>query len=83
MQRIFFISSILLALALAVAGDRECRVRHVGPGTDAGPAINAAFARCSRHAKVTLDDFYTVNSLLFTTNLTDVEIELSGTSEWQ
>lgn len=72
----------LLALALLVAANKECHVRHrdIGPDGDAGPAINAAFQNCSRHGKVILDGFYTVNTLLFTTNLTGVEVQLSGTS---
>ena len=74
--------SFLLTAAMLAVADPECKVR-VSPGADAGPAINEAFKRCSRHAKVTLDGFYTVNTLLLTTNLTDVEVELSGTSEPQ
>lgn len=74
---------LLLALCLAAAAEKECHVAHHSPGTDAGPAINAAFQKCAHHGKVTLDGFYTVDTLLFTTNLTDVEIELSGSSEYR
>lgn len=73
--------AVLLALVLAVNCERECHIPHHDSGSDAGPAINAAFKRCARHGKVVLDDFYTVDTLLFTTNLTDVEIEFSGTSK--
>ena len=74
--------SFLLALALVVSANKECHVHHsaIGADGDAGPAINAAFQNCSRHGKVILDGFYTVNTLLFTTNLTGVEVQLSGTS---
>ncbi|KAJ3552519.1 hypothetical protein NM688_g4112 [Phlebia brevispora] len=69
---------LLLALVLTVAGEKECHVAHHSRGSDAGPAINAAFRKCARNGKITLDKFYTVNSLLFTTDLSNVEIELIG-----
>ena len=76
------VSAFFLSFILLVAANKECHVRHIGAGTDAGPAINDAFKQCARHGKVTLDDFYTVDTLLYTTDLHDVEIELSGTSKW-
>lgn len=50
-------------------------------GASATPAINAAFERCSKNAKVVLDKYYVVDTLLLTKDLDDVEIELSGTGE--
>ena len=58
-----------------------CTVPHVGAGHDDGPAINAAFERCAKGGRVVLDQYYSVDSLLFTTGLDDVEVELSGTGE--
>ena len=81
MSLVVHIAVLILSFGLLVAADDECHVRHVGAGTDAGPAINDAFKRCGRHGKVTLDDFYTVDTLLYTTDLHHVEIELSGTSK--
>lgn len=69
----------LLATFVATATARlSCKVPSLGGGQDDGPAINAAFKRCAKNGKVTLDKYYLVDSLLFTTGLDDVEIELSG-----
>ena len=74
---------LLLALCIVVAGKKECHVEHSSSGSDAGPAINAAFQKCARGGKVILDGFYTVDTLLFTTGLTDVAIEPSGSSKYR
>ena len=58
-----------------------CRVPAIGGGEDDGPAILAAFKECSRDAKIVLDKYYVVDTLLLTKNLENVEIELSGTGE--
>jgi hypothetical protein len=72
--------TFLLASLCAVASARlSCKVPHLGGGRDDGPAINAAFERCAKGGKVVLDQYYSVDTLLFTTGLDDVEIELSGT----
>ena len=74
--------SLLLAVLCTVASARlSCKVRipNLGGGRDDGPAINAAFQRCAKNGKVVLDKYYLVDTLLFTTGLDDVEIELSGT----
>lgn len=63
----------------AVSARLSCKVPHLGGGQDDGPAINKAFQRCAKNGKVVLDEYYLVDSLLFTTELDDVEIELSGT----
>ncbi len=74
-----FVALVLLS-ALAVAR-RTCKVSAIGGGEDDGPAINAAFERCSKNAKVVLDKYYVVDTLLLTKDLDDVEVELSGTGE--
>lgn len=72
--------SLLLAVLCTVASARlSCKVPNLGGGRDDGPAINAAFQRCAKNGKVVLDKYYLVDTLLFTTGLDDVEIELSGT----
>lgn len=72
--------ALLFLSALAVAR-RTCKVSAIGGGEDDGPAINAAFERCSKNAKVVLDKYYVVDTLLLTKDLDDVEVELSGTGE--
>ena len=56
-----------------------CSVKAIGGGQDDGPNINAAFKRCSTDARVILDGYYVVDTLLFTINLKNVDILLSGT----
>lgn len=73
----------LSALAALASARLDCKVAHLGGGRDDGPAINAAFKRCAKNGKVVLDKYYLVDSLLFTTGLDDVEIELSGTREYE
>ncbi|OJT08832.1 hypothetical protein TRAPUB_259 [Trametes pubescens] len=75
-----FVALVLLS-ALAVAR-RTCKVSAIGGGEDDGPAINAAFERCSKNAKVVLDKYYVVDTLLLTKDLDDVEVELSGTVQY-
>ncbi|KAI0642765.1 pectin lyase-like protein [Trametes meyenii] len=77
------IFAIFLWLALALARDirKTCRVPAIGGGEDDGPAINAAFERCARNAKIVLDKYYVVDTLLLTRGLQNVEIELSGTGD--
>ena len=72
---------LFTSLALMVLARLSCRVPHSGGGGDDGPAINAAFQRCAKNGKVVLDQYYSVDSLLFTVGLDDVEVELSGTRE--
>jgi len=67
---------------MAASARLDCNVAHLGGGRDDGPAINAAFERCAKNGKVVLDQYYSVDSLLFTTGLDDVEIELSGTLQY-
>ena len=68
-------------VTVGVSARLSCKVPHLGGGQDDGPAINAAFRRCAKHGKIVLDQYYLVDSLLFTTGLDDVEIELSGTGK--
>lgn len=59
-----------------------CQVPGSVGGRDAGPAINAAFEECASDATIILDSYYSVDTLLFTTNLSNVSIELSGTVQY-
>ena len=75
-----FALSTLLALVLARRPQpKTCVVPAIGGGEDDGPAILAAFKECSRNAKIVLDKYYVVDTLLLTENLENVEVELSGT----
>ena len=58
---------------------RTCRVEPLGGGQDDGPTINEAFKDCSSNSRIILDSFYSVDTLLLTTGLKNVDIELSGT----
>lgn len=69
----------LASLAAAASARLTCKVAHLGGGQDDGPAIMAAFKRCAKNGRVTLDKYYSVNSVLLTTGLDDVEIEFTGT----
>ncbi|KIP03359.1 glycoside hydrolase family 28 protein [Phlebiopsis gigantea 11061_1 CR5-6] len=73
---------VALAFACGAAARLTCTVPHVGAGHDDGPAINAAFQRCAKSGRVVLDQYYSVDSLLLTTGLDDVEVELSGTVQY-
>lgn len=73
---------ILVTLASVATARLTCTVKNLGGGQDDGPNILAAFKRCAKNGKVTLDKYYVVDTLLLTTGLDDVEIELSGTSEY-
>lgn len=59
-----------------------CTVAPLGGGQDDGPNINTAFKTCSNNSVIILDSYYVVDTLLFTTNLNNVDIVLSGTSEF-
>lgn len=74
--------TLFLSLLITTATARlSCKVPSLGGGRDDGPAISAAFKRCAKNGKVVLDKYYNVDSLLLTTELEDVEIELSGFRE--
>ncbi|OCH83873.1 pectin lyase-like protein [Obba rivulosa] len=73
----------LAALVLAKSDKtRTCTVQHLGGRQDDGPNIRAVFKECSSDAKIVLDQYYSVDSLLVTTGLRNVEIELSGTVQY-
>ena len=80
-MRSFLILTSLALTCVSASPRLTCNVPHVGGGHDDGPAINAAFKQCAKGGKVVLDQYYSVDSLLFTTGLDDVEVELSGTGE--
>jgi galacturan 1,4-alpha-galacturonidase len=73
--------ALFASLATLAVARLSCKVPSLGGGRDDGPAINAAFQRCAKNGKITLDKYYLVDSLLLTTELDDVEIELSGMRE--
>jgi galacturan 1,4-alpha-galacturonidase len=51
--------------------------------TDDAPGILEAFRKCGRHGRVVFrNETYYVNTVMNTTNLTDVEIDLHGTMVW-
>ena len=79
--RMLFLTLLSLACLSVTSARLSCKVPHLGGGRDDGPAINAAFKRCAKNGKVVLDQYYLVDSLLFTVGLDDVEVELSGTRE--
>jgi galacturan 1,4-alpha-galacturonidase len=69
----------LAALAHLAAARLTCVVNGLGGGQDDGPNILTAFNRCGKNGKITLAGYYSVDTLLLTTGLDNVEIELSGT----
>jgi hypothetical protein len=66
-------------LATLAAARLDCVVKALGGGQDDGPNILKAFQRCKSNGKVVLDGYYVVDTLLLTTGLSDVEVQLSGT----
>ncbi|KZO90302.1 glycoside hydrolase family 28 protein [Calocera viscosa TUFC12733] len=76
--------AVLLALlplgvsASVVKVNSTCTVVPVGKGGDDGPSILSAFAQCGQNGKIILDQYYSVNTVLNTTGLKNVSIELSG-----
>jgi galacturan 1,4-alpha-galacturonidase len=72
------IRSALVAASLVGTGFAAvCRVP--GGTSDDSTAIKAALTSCNNGGTVVLDQTYTIGSLLQTTNLRDVAIELTGT----
>jgi len=75
---------LLLALlplgisASVVKVNNTCTVVPVPSGGDDGPSILSAFAQCGQNGKIVLDKYYSVNTVLNTTGLNNVSIELSG-----
>ncbi|TCD71895.1 hypothetical protein EIP91_000027 [Steccherinum ochraceum] len=76
------IALLLTSLAAAASARLSCKVKPLGGGQDDGPNILAAFKRCAKKGRVTLDQYYVVDTLLMTTGLDDVEIELSGVVQY-
>jgi galacturan 1,4-alpha-galacturonidase len=67
----------LLSFAIQSAIATTCEV--AGGTSDDGPAIAAALASCDNGGTVVLDKKYTIATVLETTSLNNVAIELSGT----
>ncbi|CAN8104022.1 unnamed protein product [Discula destructiva] len=58
---------------------KTCTVSSSTSGSDAGPAILAAFQACNNGGTVVLDGTYTISSPLNLTFLSHVDVSLSGT----
>lgn len=67
----------LLSIAIQTAAAATCEV--AGGTSDDGPAIKAALASCNNGGTVLLDKTYTIGTVLETTTLSNVAIELTGT----
>ena len=67
----------LLGFAIRSAIAATCEV--AGGTSDDGPAIKAALTTCNNGGTVLLDKTYTIASVLETTSLSNVAIELTGT----
>ncbi|KAI0792449.1 pectin lyase-like protein [Abortiporus biennis] len=90
---LFFFKSFLffgsLSVLLSAAASKRpstprktCTVKALGGGQDDGPNILAAFKACSSNAIINLDTYYLVDTLLLTTGLDNVDINLSGTVQY-
>jgi galacturan 1,4-alpha-galacturonidase len=78
-MRASFVAAVAAFLLVPFASARlSCVVKGLGNGQDDGPNILAAFQRCKKNGRVTLAGYYSVDTLLMTTGLDDVEVELSG-----
>ncbi|KAM5537637.1 hypothetical protein V8D89_008715 [Ganoderma adspersum] len=80
--RILSLGALAFARVNPPRPQKTCNVPAIGGGEDDGPAILAAFKECSRDAKIVLDKYYVVDTLLLTKDLDNVEIELSGTVQY-
>lgn len=71
----------------ASAADSVCTVQPNGTNGDSAPAIEAAFQQCGynsdgRGKVVFLNETYTVKSVMNTTYLENVDVDLQGTLSW-
>ena len=73
------IHRILALLGLAIRAARAVTCEVAGGTSDDGPAIKAALATCNNGGTVLLDKTYTIGTVLETTSLSNVAIELTGT----
>ncbi|EGN97569.1 glycoside hydrolase family 28 protein [Serpula lacrymans var. lacrymans S7.3] len=84
-----FLSALLALLPLAYASNANvqvngnvCTVVPLGGGQDDGPNVLSAFSQCGDGGTIVLDSYYVVGTVLVTTGLKDVNIELSGTVQY-
>lgn len=77
----FSLLALTASLAAVASARLSCVVNALGGGEDDGPNILKAFDRCKNNGKVVLAGYYVVDTLLLTTGLNDIEVELSGTSK--
>ena len=72
--------------AILAQSRKTCHVIPLTGGQDSGPRILEALSTtgtgCGLGGKVVLDGYYLVDTVLETTGLRDVEIELSGTLQY-
>ena len=78
------ISTAILALRSALlASSRICTIPVAPQSNDAVPAILSAFSQCSHDATIIFkNDTYYINSVMNTTGLSNVTIDLQGTLLW-
>ncbi|GJJ10571.1 hypothetical protein Clacol_004798 [Clathrus columnatus] len=66
---------------LTITGN-TCHVRAKGAAQDDGPTILDAFSLCNNNHEILLDEYYVVNTVMNTTGLSNVQIQLSGTIQY-
>lgn len=70
-------SALVAATLVSACWAAVCQV--AGGTSDDSPAIKAALASCNNGGTVVLDKTYTIGSVLQTTDLHNIAIELTGT----
>ncbi|KAF8836104.1 glycoside hydrolase family 28 protein [Paxillus ammoniavirescens] len=86
-------SALLVLLPAAIAASpsslpqvkvekNTCTVIPLGGGQDDGPNILHAFETCGSGGRIVLDQYYVVNTVLVTSGLKNVGIELSGVVQY-
>ena len=61
-------------------GTKECVVKPHPKGGDSVPAILNAFRECGQNGKITfLNETYNINTVMTTTGLNNVEVDIQGT----
>jgi galacturan 1,4-alpha-galacturonidase len=68
----------LLSLLGYAASALATTCQVTGGTSDDGPAIKAALTSCNNGGTVVLDEIYTIATVLQTTDLVNVAIELTG-----
>ncbi|EOD49415.1 putative pectin lyase-like protein [Neofusicoccum parvum UCRNP2] len=82
------VPAFLLAQPVLSAAENVCVVPPAANGTDSAPAIIDAFRRCGHNSAedrgkvVFLNETYTIKSIMNTTGLSNVDVDLQGTLLW-